>query len=108
MLVPKVAGTCSLAEFWPVSLNNGVYKLISKVLSFRLRKVLFSVISKNQQAFIRGRSILDCSMIASELIHILSTRKELAVLLKLDFQKAFDSISWEFLETTMRRMNFGE
>lgn len=48
VLVPKVAGTCSLSEFRPNSLINGVYKLISKVLSLQFRSVLPSIISETQ------------------------------------------------------------
>lgn len=45
-------------------------------------------------------------MIASEVVHLLAKRKERASMLKLDFQKAFDSISWEFLEAVMVKMGF--
>lgn len=55
--------------------------------------MLSYVISDNQQALLKGRSILDCSMIASEVIHILSVRRERAFMIKHDFQKAFDSVS---------------
>lgn len=71
MLIPKVVGTSSPSEFWPTSLINGIYKMVSKVLSFHLWLVLPLVISANQRAFLKGRSILDCSMVASELLHIL-------------------------------------
>lgn len=94
VLVPKVAGTSSLSEFRPISLIHGLYKLLAKVLSFRLRSVLPTVIAENQQAFLKGRNISDCSMVANEIIRILSVRKERAFMLKIDFQKAFDSISW--------------
>lgn len=62
------------------------------------------MISKNQQAFLKERSILDYSMVASEVIHILSVRKERAMMLKLDFKKAFNSVSWHYLEFVMQSM----
>lgn len=74
ILIPKVVGICYLLEFRSISLINGVFKLISKVLSFRLRSVLSFVISENQHAFIKGRSTLDCSMVASEIVHTLARR----------------------------------
>lgn len=80
VLTPKVAGTCILLEFWPISLINGIYKMISKVLSFRLRAVLLSIIAENQQAFLKGRIILDCSIMANEVLHILSKCKKTEVL----------------------------
>lgn len=49
VLISTVVGTHSLSEFRPISLINGIYKMISKVLSFWLCLVLGSVIVKNQQ-----------------------------------------------------------
>lgn len=99
VLVPKVPGTSSITDFRPISLINGVYKLLSKVLSFQLRAVLPTVISETQQAFLKERNILDCSMIAFEVINIISRRRERAVILKLDFQKAFDCLLGLFSES---------
>lgn len=67
-----------------------------------------SIIFEKQKAFIKDRSILECSMMGSEVIHILSARREKAVLLKLNFQKAFDCLSWDFLFATMNRMGFNQ
>lgn len=108
VLIPKVPGTSSLTKFWPISLINGIYKLISKVLSIRLRSVLPSIIYDNQQAFVKGRSILECSLIASDVINILEKWREKALLLKLDFHKAFDYLSWDFLSSTMACMGFNQ
>ncbi|XP_050221486.2 uncharacterized protein LOC126671737 [Mercurialis annua] len=106
VLTPKVAGSTNIKDYCPISLFNGIYKLLSKVLSQRLAPMLSSVISDNQHAFLKGRSILECSMIANELIHIATRRKEKLLVLKLDFHKAFDNINWEYLFSIMRCMNF--
>lgn len=69
VLVPKVDGFSSLADFKPISLLNDFYKLLAKVLSIHLRAVWPFVIAQNQQAFIRGKSLLDCAMIAIKVVH---------------------------------------
>ncbi|XP_050211606.1 uncharacterized protein LOC126661785 [Mercurialis annua] len=91
VLIPKVAGSANIKDYRPISLVNGFFKLLSKILSRRLAPLLTNMVSQNQHAFIKGRSIQDCSMIANELVH-LANKKEKMLVLKLDFHKAFDSI----------------
>ncbi|XP_050222663.1 uncharacterized protein LOC126672753 [Mercurialis annua] len=106
VLIPKVIGSSNIKDFRPISLVNGLYKLLSKTLSLRLAPLLSSLVSESQHAFLKGRSILECSMIANELIHLANRRKEKLLVLKLDFQKAFDTIDWMYLLTVMRCMGF--
>ena len=83
---------------------HGLYKIVAKLLSTRLRSILPDVISVNQSAFIAGRQILDGFMIANEVVH--SSKKDRGFLLKVDFHKAFDSILWEHINSTMGYMGF--
>ncbi|XP_050211520.1 uncharacterized protein LOC126661702 [Mercurialis annua] len=106
VLVPKVAGSSSIKDYRPISLVNGCFKLLSKTLSLRLAPLLTKVVSDSQHAFLKGRSILECSMIANELVHLASRRKDKLLVLKLDFHKAFDSIDWRHLMSVMKSMNF--
>ncbi|XP_050238155.1 uncharacterized protein LOC126687642 [Mercurialis annua] len=106
VLIPTVIGSSDIKDFRPISLVNCLYKLLSKTLSLRLAPLLSSLVSESQHAFLKGRSILECSMIANELIHLANRRKEKLLVLKLDFQKAFDSIDWLYLLTVMRCMGF--
>lgn len=108
VLVPKIVGSCMLSEFRSISLVNPIYKLIDKVLSSRLSVVISSIIADNQQSFIQGRSILDFFMMATDLLHIIKRRRERAFIIKIDFQKAFDSLSWDFLESIMRGMGYNK
>ncbi|GMJ04909.1 hypothetical protein HRI_004160100 [Hibiscus trionum] len=71
-LIPKKLGVESLDDFRPISLVGGIYKILSKVLARRLKWSMDSVVSKSQFAFIQGRSILDCSLIANEGIDYIS------------------------------------
>ncbi|RVX19154.1 CLIP-associated protein [Vitis vinifera] len=65
VLIPKKGGAEDLGDFRPINLLGGLYKLLAKVLANRLKKVE-KVVSMDQNAFVRGRQILDASLIANE------------------------------------------
>ncbi|XP_050217368.1 uncharacterized protein LOC126668199 [Mercurialis annua] len=77
-------------------------------LTDRISPVLPLVISKNQFGFIKERSIHDCHMIASVIIHLVKRRREQVFLLKLDFMIAFNTISWSFILDMLHKMNFDQ
>ncbi|XP_060967984.1 uncharacterized protein LOC133035777 [Cannabis sativa] len=84
-------------------------KVISKVLANRLKRVLDSVISPFQSAFVSGRVIYDNIILANELVHNITNRKVGKrgwAALKLDMVKAFDRVEWEFLRNVMFHLNF--
>ncbi|KAL4301914.1 hypothetical protein GQ457_10G019110 [Hibiscus cannabinus] len=95
-------------DFRPISLVGGMYKLLSKVLTRRLRSCIGQVIGDSQFAFIAGRQILDCSLIANEAIDYMFKTDKSGVAFKIDFQKAYDTVSWDFLIMVMRMCGFGE
>ncbi|GMI72472.1 hypothetical protein HRI_000916500 [Hibiscus trionum] len=105
-LIPKVDNPESLDEFRPISLVGGMYKILSKVLTSRLKSVIGELIGKSQFAFIAGRQILDCSFIANEVIDYMNKEKKEGIAFKIDFQKAYDSVNWDFLMRTMSKCGF--
>jgi hypothetical protein len=57
-------------------------------------------------AFIPGRYILDGVLIIHEILHELRVRKKKGIVLKLDFEKAYDKVNWSFLHDVLRRKKF--
>lgn len=105
-LIPKSKDPQSWNDFRPISLIGVIYKVIATVLANRLKAVVGSIVSENQSAFIRNRNIMDGPLILSEIISWLKTSNHPTMIMKLDIQKAFDSINSDFLLSTMSQMPF--
>jgi len=100
-LIPKVDSPQRLNDFRPISLVGSLYKILAKVLANRLRSVIGSVISDTQSAFIKGRQILDGILVANEIVDEAHWCKKDLILFKVDFEKAYDSIVWGYLDEVM-------
>lgn len=96
-LVPKQSNASSMQHFRPISCCNTVYKCISKMISYRMKPLMNTLISRNQGAFVSNRSIGDNVMLAQFLCrdyHISHGPPKFAC--KVDLRKAFDTLSWDF------------
>ena len=76
---------------------GSLYKWIAKVLANKLKRVMAKLVNIAHNAFVKGRQILDVSLIANEIVDSILKKKETRVLYKLDIEKAYDHISWSFL-----------
>ncbi|KAL0009325.1 hypothetical protein SO802_010827 [Lithocarpus litseifolius] len=109
VLIPKTKNPLRVTEFQPISLCNVIYKLASKTLVNRLKKILPAIISDSQSAFVNGRLITDNVLVAFETMHHINQRKgdskgEMAI--KLDMSKAYDRLEWTCLEKIMEKLGF--
>ncbi|XP_055959779.1 uncharacterized protein LOC130014847 [Mercurialis annua] len=109
-LIPKVRHPQSVSDLRLISLCTVFYKIISKVLTNRLQKVLPDLIPQVQNAFIKGRSISDNILLVHEVLHYFQhhkSQKNRFLGLKLDISKAYDRIEWQFLEFILAKWGFG-
>ena len=96
-----------LRNWRPISLLNVSYKIASTCICNRLKLYLHKIVSLSQKAFLSGRNINDNLKLMYDVL--LFTEKEdiPGLLLLVDFHKAFDSISWDFIDKTLEFFNFG-
>jgi hypothetical protein len=76
------------------------------MLNNRLIGLAHRLIASNQTAFIKGRYILESVVAAHEIIHDVHRNKEEGIMLKLDYEKAYDKVSWSFLEDMLKSRGF--
>ncbi|GJS05498.1 putative RNA-directed DNA polymerase, eukaryota, reverse transcriptase zinc-binding domain protein [Tanacetum coccineum] len=98
-LIPKVSSAKFVIDFCPISIIRFQYKIIGKNLANRLSTVVRSCISSLQSAFIQGRYILDGPLILNEVLAWYRDCKKELMVFKVDFEKAFDSLHWEWEST---------
>ncbi|KAL5555254.1 hypothetical protein UlMin_037490 [Ulmus minor] len=106
-LIPKKLDAQKVKDFRPISLVSGLYKILAKLLSNRLREVLEETISLAQGAFVHNRQILDVVLVATEAVEDYRKRGERGVIFKVDFEKAYDHVNWDFLDFVLEKKGFG-
>ena len=105
-LIPKVADPHLLNDYQPISLIGCMYKIAAKLLAKRMKKVLPSIINEAQYAFIEGRHLLHSALIANEVIDEAKRSNKSCLVFKVDYEKAYDSVSWYFLLYMLKRTGF--
>nr|GEU77251.1 RNA-directed DNA polymerase, eukaryota [Tanacetum cinerariifolium] len=107
VLIPKIPDANLVKDFRPISLIGSIYKVIAKLLANRLVRVLGDIINEVQSAFIADRQILDGPFILNEMLQWCKLKKKQSLIFKVDFEKAFDSIRWDFLDDVLKNFGFG-
>ena len=105
-LLPKKEDATKVQQYRPICLLNVSFKIFTKVLTNRLSVVAQKIIRPSQTAFIPGRHILEGVVILHETIHEMHKKKKNGVILKLDFEKAYDKVKWPFLQQVLRMKGF--
>jgi hypothetical protein len=102
-LIHKLKEANNIKQFRPIYLLGVDYKWFIKVLTKRLTGVVETVISRTQTTFLLRRNILEGVVILYETLHELKRMKRKGIITKLDFEKAYDKISWQFLLEVLER-----
>ena len=97
-----------LKNWRPITLLNVIYKIASGCIAERIKSVLTDLISEDQTGFISGRYIGENTRLIYDTLHITDELDIPGLLLIVDFEKAFDSISWKFINHTLNFLNFGD
>ncbi|GJR57788.1 putative RNA-directed DNA polymerase, eukaryota, reverse transcriptase zinc-binding domain protein [Tanacetum coccineum] len=97
-LIPKVLDPKVVSDFRPISLIGCQYKIIGKLLANLVSLLIGECVNSEQSAFIKGSNILDGPLILNEVMERYWERKSRLMIFKVDFEKAYDSLRWEFFD----------
>lgn len=106
VLIPKTETATSPGHFRPVSLQNYPVKILTKLLTSRLQRQIARLVDVDQTGFIKGRSISENFVLATELVQWCHKRRAATLVVKLDFAKAFDSVNWTSLLKILEARGF--
>ncbi len=108
-ILPKGDKPREFLKNWrPISLLNVTYKILSACIANRLKTVLDKLIHENQKGFLKGRYIGENTRLLYDVIQSAKEYNVPGLLLIIDFEKAFDSVSWNFLYKTLKIFNFSD
>ncbi|XP_026384786.1 uncharacterized protein LOC113280366 [Papaver somniferum] len=92
---------------WQIDPSNFFLKIITNIPTMRISSLLSKIISPQQGAFIKGKTIQEQIVLASEVVNEMEiNRRGGNIGMKIDITQAFDSLSWEFLFTVMQKLGF--
>ena len=107
--LPKGNKPRELLKNWrPISLLNVVYKICSASIANRLKSTLYKVIDESQTGFLPGRFIGESTRLVYDIMDYCERHNQNGLLMLIDFEKAFDSVSWNFLYKVLKHLNFGD
>lgn len=105
ILIPKNQEAKYARDYRPISCCTTIYKVISKVLTTRLSRVIKNIVHQSQAAFVPGQKIHDQILLAYELIQGYERKGGTPrCMLQLDIQKSYDTVDWKALELIMREV----
>ena len=106
--IPKTNNPQQLRDFGPISLVGCVYKIISKILAIRLKKMINKVIDARQSSFLEGSGLMDGVLVANEVLDEMKRKKKSCVFFKVDYEKANDFVMRDFIYYMLGRFGFCE
>jgi hypothetical protein len=106
-LLPKVKEPNNIKQYRPICLLNVMYKIFTKALMLRLDKIMGRIINRSLFDFLKHRNIMDGILALHEILHDTRIKKKDGLILKLDFEKAYDKLNWDFLFECLKQRGFG-
>ena len=107
-LIPKGAKDKKALKNWrPITLLSTLYKVISGVIANRFRQVLPHIIGLDQKGFVDGRYMGEVTRTLYDTIDDAYLHDKKGIILSVDFEKAFDSVSFSFMEKVIELAGFG-
>lgn len=101
-LLPKIKDANTIKHYRPICLLNVFFlKILTKVVTIRMTEIADKVVSKTQTSFILDGSILEGVVVLHEILHEMKSKQERGLILKIDFEKAYDIVHWPFLVEVM-------
>jgi hypothetical protein len=97
ILLPKINEAEKIQQYRPICLLNVSFKIFTKVATIRLNTIADHVVRPSQTVFMQGRNILDGVVTLHEIVHDLRSKKLNGVILKIDFEEAYDKVKLYFL-----------
>ena len=106
--IPKGNKSKAFLKNWrPISLLNVEYKIASACIAERIKTTLPKIINEDQTGFIQGRYIGENIRQVYDVMNYTEKNKCSGMILLVDFEKAFDSVSWSFIQKVLQFFNFG-
>lgn len=106
-LVPKIKHAHSPNDFRPISCCNVIYTTISKLIANRTTPVTLKLIDPAQATFIEKRLMNDNILFAQQLVRRYGRKTSTSrCMMMVDLRKAFDTLSWTFLNSILRSLGF--
>ena len=107
--IPKGNKSRNLLKNWrPITLLNSLYKFYSGIWANRIKQFLPKLIGESQKGFVQGRFIGENTVLTLDILNETKFAGEGGLLILVDFEKAFDAISWEYTSKILKIFNFSQ
>ena len=106
-LIFKQGDRSNLKNYRPISLTNSDYKILTFVLAKRLQQVISKLVSPDQSGYIKTRYIGFNARLIMDIIENAETNNISGAIICLDYEKAFDSLNWNFMLASLQKFGFG-
>ena len=106
-LIHKKDDKCNIRNCRPISLTNIDYRIVTCVLASRLQRVIGDIVGPDQTACIKGRFIGSNVRLIQDVFDMCNKKNLSGLFMFIDFEKAFDSVEWTFMFSTLSKFNLG-